>query len=209
MQKSLDALINAPKDREKTGKAAYHIAGLFMKHGGSHKSWKSRWFVCDDTKVYYYQDKKTWESGPVSGKPKEPQGVVEYNEVMTISTHTTFDCPELEAKKPKEVSNSYCLHFRTSDRTYNLVGFPSIEISQKWVRLLTFAVETYNVKRQAKLWLKENAGLKKDSEEDLTINIKKIQIPPPSKLEKKKSGEDRKKEYLNRPRLLTEKVLNK
>jgi hypothetical protein len=32
--------------------------GLFKKQGGSHKTWKKRWFVLDDEKVQYFDPKK-------------------------------------------------------------------------------------------------------------------------------------------------------
>ena len=61
---------NQPKDRQKTGAVAYNLAGEFTKQGGSYKTWKSRWFVCDDSKISYFKDKKEWETGPVAGVPK-------------------------------------------------------------------------------------------------------------------------------------------
>jgi len=149
-------LIDTPKDRMKDGKAAYHVAGNYMKHGGSYKSWKARFFVCDDTKVSYYKDQQEWEKGPVAGVPKEPQGFVDYADIVSVSTHDGFVCEELSGKRPKGTEATYCLHVVTLDRTYNLIGFASKDETEKWVSKLRFAVKCHNVKKRGKSYLKQN-----------------------------------------------------
>jgi len=81
LQHCLDALVSSPKDRKRNGGSVYllcaedcfvHNSGLFSQI--FHHGWNKCFLLCDDTKVYFYDDIKKWENGPCSGIPKTPNG---------------------------------------------------------------------------------------------------------------------------------------
>jgi len=157
LERTVEVLVNGTKERERTGKAVYHIAGEFMKQGGGKKSlnWKVRWFVVTDTSIAYYKEKKDWDIGPVQGFPAQPQGTVEFSDITDIASHPDFLCPT--EKKPKNMDKTFCLHVVTGNRTYNLIGFETKELTAKWISVLWFALRCYNAKRSAKKLLRETS----------------------------------------------------
>jgi len=175
LKKCFDALSNGAKDRERTGLSVYRLAGTFVKQGGSVKTWKSRWFVCSDTNLYYYKDKKDWENGPVKGNPAPPQGSIEFSEIVRVSAHMDFIC-ELIESRPKKSEKTYCLHLHTKDRIYNMLGFESKELTEKWLSTITFAVRTHHLKKEAKKFLNTRTDLKDPVSEDVFVLR-----PPPAK----------------------------
>jgi len=158
LEHCLDPLINNAKQRERNGSAVYHVAGEFTKQGGGKKSlnWKVRWFVVNDTNISYYKDKKEWENGPVKGSPAQPKGTIDFAEVTDITTHKDFIC-NVE-KRPK--TTTACLHVVTIHRTYNMLGFQSLEHTEQWIGILKHALRCYNAKKAAKKWLRDHSSLK-------------------------------------------------
>jgi len=155
LERALDSLVNGTKERERNGKAVYHIAGSFMKQGGGKKSlnWKTRWFVVSDSQICYYKEKKDWENGPVQGSPAQPKGSIEFSEITEVSSHPNFLCPA--EKKPKSMDKTLCLHVVTPTRTYNMMGFESKEQTDIWINTIQFALRCYSVKKDAKRWLRD------------------------------------------------------
>jgi len=198
----LDSLVSTPRDRERNGAVAFVISGEFMKHGGERKTWKTRWFVADDHRISYYKDKKEWETGPVKGNAKEPQGEISYAEITSIYAHKDFFCSEIEKERPKGTENTYCLHIKTSfGRTYNIIGFSSYELTQTWIKVLNQAIKTNNVTRALKTFLKAKERLKT---KEPTIR----QIPSPKEVEKAKK-ETTEEQILYRPRWATQSEVEK
>jgi hypothetical protein len=186
LKKCFDALSNGAKDRERTGLSVYRLAGTFVKQGGNVKTWKSRWFVCSDTNLYYYKDKKDWENGPVKGNPAPPQGSIEFSEIVRVSAHMDFIC-ELIESRPKKSEKTYCLHLHTKDRIYNMLGFESKELTEKWLSTITFAVRTHHLKKEAKKFLNTRTDLKDPVSEDVFVLR-----PPPAKKYSSENKEENK-----------------
>jgi len=136
-----------------------------MKQGGSVKTWKSRWFVVSDTNLYYYKDKKDWENGPVKGNPAPPKGAIEFSEVIRVTTHMDFLC-ELVETKPKKVEKTYCLHVHTKNRIYNILGFETKELAEKWLQTLAFSVKSHHLKKEAKRYLTTRTDMKQSGTVD-------------------------------------------
>lgn len=92
----------------------------------------------------------------MAGNPAQPQGTIEFLEVTGgVTTHSNFLCDIDGPKPPKKYDNTFCLHVATPERTYNLRGFESKEILEKWMQTVQFAVRSYHVVKQAKRWLRE------------------------------------------------------
>eukprot|EP01119_Soliformovum_irregulare_P003952 TRINITY_DN14981_c0_g1_i1.p1 TRINITY_DN14981_c0_g1~~TRINITY_DN14981_c0_g1_i1.p1 ORF type:complete len:374 (-),score=82.45 TRINITY_DN14981_c0_g1_i1:55-1176(-) len=196
MDQCSEKLINLPKDRDRTGKAVYMLAGHFFKQGGAVKSWKDRWFVVDDTVITYYKDKKEWESGPVQGNPAKPQGTIPFSEVTKIYRCKSALCQEIKHEdRPKK--GTQCLHIKNQDRTYHLVGFQDTESVNKWIDGLTYIWTAYAVRRDAKKYLREkaahraaeDAALKFDDPEDILSDPSTLVDIPKSPRDKNSPSE--------------------
>eukprot|EP01119_Soliformovum_irregulare_P000371 TRINITY_DN10259_c0_g1_i1.p1 TRINITY_DN10259_c0_g1~~TRINITY_DN10259_c0_g1_i1.p1 ORF type:complete len:506 (-),score=159.16 TRINITY_DN10259_c0_g1_i1:35-1552(-) len=149
----IEGLTTGQKDRQRNGKAIYHIAGDLTKQGGSIKTWKNRWVVVDDTSISYYKDKADWELGAVQGGKARPKGAILLNDVLEITMHSdATKCSSINSR-PKGLTNDTCLHVLTKTRTYNIVGFLSSDIQQEWVKTLKTALRLYNVKKKSKKFL--------------------------------------------------------
>jgi len=116
-----------------------------------------------------------------------------------------FFCADIEKEKkerPKGFENTYCLHIKTSfGRTFNLVGFATLDISQHWIKTLTQVIRSYNVKRALKTWIKQYDRLK-------TKEISTRTIPAPKEPEKSKK-EITEEQNLYRPRFATSNEIEK
>jgi len=140
------------------GKAVFHITAELMKEGGSFKSWKTRWFVVDDTSINYYKDKETWMEGPVAGNPPRPQGNILFSDVLDITCHENSSLCTNINHRPKNATSDCCLHILTKMRTYNVVGFEHYNHCTLWVQRLKLCLRLNNVKRKAKRLLKEQSS---------------------------------------------------
>mmetsp|Transcript_2105 Transcript_2105/g.2786 ORF Transcript_2105/g.2786 Transcript_2105/m.2786 type:complete len:524 (-) Transcript_2105:51-1622(-) len=155
----MSQLTSGQKDRNRTGKAIYHLAGEFTKEGGSHKSWKTRWFVVDDSSFTYWPDKAAWEAGPVLGAPSKPKGAILFSDLLDITSHgDQSKCTNIKERPKNLASNAFCLHLLTQKRTYNIIGFDSEKQSAQWVSVLKTALKTYNIKKRSKKFIREKTG---------------------------------------------------
>jgi len=146
----LEELNNGQKERQRTGKAIYNIAGEFTKQGGSYKSWKTRWFVVDDSSVSYYKEKSEWENGPLLGVPKTPQGVIPFAEILDITKHDEPSKCTGITNRPKGAAGQFCLHVLTKARTFNIIGFQTEQDSQQWLTVLKKSVAPLHRKESFK-----------------------------------------------------------
>jgi len=163
-----ELMSNSPKHRMRTGKAIYFIAASLTKEGGQHKSWKMRWFVVDDSSIKYFKDKAEWESGPVTGSPAHPQGEIFFNDILDITAHSdSSKCTNIR-HRPKTMMNNtpFCLHILTKDRTFNVIGFTSLEHNQEWLKTLKLALRLATIKRNVKNYLRKGSiGGSKDGDD--------------------------------------------
>eukprot|EP01114_Cavostelium_apophysatum_P016829 TRINITY_DN4864_c0_g1_i1.p1 TRINITY_DN4864_c0_g1~~TRINITY_DN4864_c0_g1_i1.p1 ORF type:complete len:535 (+),score=158.40 TRINITY_DN4864_c0_g1_i1:88-1692(+) len=143
------------KERSRQGLAVYHIAGELTKEGGSYKSWKTRWFVVDDTSICYYKEKEVWDRGPVIGAPIRPQGIISFADILDITRHeATSKCTNI-VNRPKGLQ-PFCLHILTKTRTFNVLGFENEKDAQKWHDALKVGLRLYNVKKNVKGVLRDH-----------------------------------------------------
>jgi len=150
-----ESLANGRKIRNRTGKSIYHLAGEFVKEGGSVKNWKSRWFVVDDNSITYYKDKSEWESGPVLGFPSKPQGVVNFSEMLEVTCHDDPSKCSGILNRPKKIGQ-YCIHLLTKERTFNILGFQTASENAEWTTTLKQVLKLYNVKKKVKTFIRDN-----------------------------------------------------
>jgi len=176
LERAHAALANENRERNRTGNVVYLIAGEFMKEGGSYKSWKSRWFVVNDSGLSYYKDKQEWENGPVAGTYVKPKGVILLSDMKEITTHANPKmCPTIE-QRPKGTEQTHCLHVLTQNRTYNIVGFESEQRSQQWLQVLKTSLKLYDLNRRSKNVIrkaKESLPIPGDEEDFLQIRLEK------------------------------------
>jgi len=190
IEKIRDQLANSQKERIRNGSAVYLLSGLYYKQGGSYKSWKERWFVVDDSGIHYYKDQKDWENGPVKGKHAQPQGTISFLDITVVKKCGALICQHVSSEdRPKK--GSLCLHIETNlNRMYNIVGFEDSASVDQWKLTLESALKSYQLQKEARQWLKDNAKLKKldNSEGDSDDEKHEETKSPNSKQHKKKKG---------------------
>jgi hypothetical protein len=82
----------------------------------------------------------------------KPSGMLRFGDIAGVSFHEK-ECPLIKPSiRPPALKNSFCLHVQTTDKLYDLLSpseIPNAEYS-KWPSILTNAITTYRVKKDAK-----------------------------------------------------------